>query len=923
MLLAYLACKRVWVSRDEIAALIWPEADSSTRLTRLRQMLRYIEGQGWCPDLEVERLRLRWSQGSDVHGLQRAWETGDWLEATQLYTGPLLVGLDVETDEPYGNWLAAERRRLRTLWMGAAKQAALHLEERERVTEALQVWEAILHQDGLAEDALCELLRICLACGQIDRGFAAYTVFQQRLWSEHRLEPRPSTHAWLDRLRQAAENTPPQTGMPMIPLLAQDPMPTTVFVGRDRELTQLVQWLDSEATGVLTLVGPGGVGKTRLAMEAIRRSSCPSVFVPLVSLLKGQSVLAAVAQAMGKPLRGVNTAEEEVRALLQDARVALILDNAEHLMEEVAGLVSLVKGFGQVKLLTTSRVRMALPGEQVLELGGLSLEPANGAEAPALSLLFHAVRRARPGFAWTAYEIKVASRVCQTLDGMPLALELAGGWAKLFSLSEIANRMEQNLDFLEGSLAISERHRGLRVVFAHSWQLLSDSERKALCRLAMFEGGFEVGAGLEIAQVSHQDLLSLVDKAMLKIVGENQRRGDVHPLILEYACEQITPNQREQMLERHARYFLRFAEEVEPKLHGPEQIEWMEHLEQDHPNLRLALRWWMDSEEVEGALRMTSALRWFWYLRGHYREGLGWIEQALALNGADQHPSQYAEALRCAGAFLFDLSEYPRAGELFSKALELFEQLQVPGGIAYMKHHLGLLAREQGDLENAIAYLQESIATRRLLGNTYHLASSLNDLAITHAQRNELGQARPLFEESLTLKEAVGDHAGVAYAYNNLGVIAHMENRPFEEVRLYQEKSLDIKRKLGDQLGLAIGLHNLGSLARHSKDPSARKYLSEALTLRQKLGNRVAIAQTLSLFAKLLVDEGQAEKAATIYGFLYCLAEKAGFEINKLLQNSMGELKETLDEFLSAQRFALARASGAALSLEQVVKLVE
>jgi predicted ATPase/DNA-binding SARP family transcriptional activator len=931
MLLAYLAVKGDWVGRDELSGIIWPEASVGTRLTRLRQMLPYLEARGWSPDLEVERLRVRWSRGSDVHRLMLAHREARWLDLLEEDRGPLLSGLDADS-EPFALWLESARQMLRSTWSEAAPHAATALESERRVSEALEVWSKVLREDGLAEVALCELMRLCLAGDQPARGLQEFSAFQQRLWSAFALKPQASTVAWMERLRQARAGTVDTLNSPSLPIVDAPTEPGEVlnpFFGRESELNELLAWLeDPSSEQVLTILGPGGVGKTRLASEFVEQSRWQSVVVPLVNVSPGQTVATAVAVALGTPVRDLKEPAVEVHGQLLHRRILLVLDNAEHLTDEIRALQQVLHDLTDVRLLVTSRVRLDLSEERLLRLeglpvaaDGLALDGLAFEDSAAVRLFWHAVRRARPGSVWSDQEVALAMRICQLLAGIPLALELAGAWAKVFGLSQIAAQLEGGLDFLEGSNTdLDLRHQGLRIVFDQSWRLLHEDERRALAALCIFRGGFEVMAALEVAEVSHRQLLALVDKSLLRIVGDQVRRGEIHPLIQEYAREHLEAH-RPSLLERHAQYFLGFIEETAPKLRGSDQAFWLERVDQEHENLRLALATLFELD-ASAALRLAGAMHWFWYVRGHYREGLDWLDCCLAVADPKTPVAVQANALRCAGALATDLGEYERGQALLQTALERFQEADQALGAAHTRHHLGLVTRAQGDLEHSRQHLEGSIEAHRKLGDVDWLATSLNDLAITTSSLGDNERAEVLFQESLKLKELVGDQMGVAYALHNLAVIAFHLGRPFETTKPLYERSLAIKRSLRDRHGEATTLNNLAEGARMAGDLGlCRTYLGQAISMFNELGHHSKLMHTLAYFVRLMAQEGSLERAMTLWGAVQVLMERSGLHLAPSLIEELSKLQQQAKDDLGVARVELALESGRALSMAQAVTL--
>ncbi|MDX2004020.1 MAG: BTAD domain-containing putative transcriptional regulator, partial [Meiothermus sp.] len=496
-MLAYLAVHDRWVGRDELARLLWPDADPEAAKGNLRQLLYRTRQSGWAPALEVERTQLRWREGSDLHLFRRAYRDKQWLEAVEIYQGELLTGFEAFGAEEFSAWLEIERRDLNALWREAAQNQVAVFEQAGRFGEAAGLLERILRSDPLAEDVLCEHLRLAASSGRRDRALELYQSFAKQLDNELGLEPRAETRKRFEELRsvetQKPKPAPQAPASEPAPSAHRLPLPQTRFVGRNTEMEWLEDKLNIPGAQVLCLVGPGGIGKTHLALEAARRFPGQAVFVSLVGHDAGQSLAPAVAQAVGLMLSGKAEAEAELAAMLEGHSVLLVLDNVEQVVEEARRLAAHLQGLEGVQLLFTSRVRLGLAAEHTLELGGLSF-PQRGESTgtadesyAAIRLLLETVGRVNPQGARAPEDQAEAARICQTVAGVPLALVLAGSWARMLSLGEIADELEKSLDFLGGAVrGLPERHQSIRNVFEYSWRLLSEEQRLALAALSVF-----------------------------------------------------------------------------------------------------------------------------------------------------------------------------------------------------------------------------------------------------------------------------------------------------------------------------------------------------------------------------------------------------------------------------------------------------
>jgi predicted ATPase len=479
-------------------------------------------------------------------------------------------------------------------------------------------------------------------------------VIAERLAHHLGLSPRQrATFVKVARGEVQVERLPAPTQVPDwpdpgVPALHQSslPVPATPLIGRETELAELGKLLENPTCRLITIVGSGGIGKTRLALAAAT-DQAPMfthgvTFVPLAALSSAAFLAPTIMAALNVGLQGQRKPREQLLAYLREKELLLVLDNFEQLLapdlsENEGGaalLMDVLQRAPGVKLLVTSRERLALQGEWLFDLSGLSYPIGDSAEAietySAVQLFLQRASQVRRQFALVEGEARAVARICRLVEGLPLAIELAAAALRSRSCSAIEAAITTNLSALETELrVVPERHRSIWATFEHSWRLLSDKERQVFPRLAVFRGGFEEDAAAQVAQTSPQLLTTLVDKSLLRWDGV--ARYDLHELILQYANEKLEQaGEAEEVRNQHAVYFLALAETTAPQLIGSQQARWLNRLEPEHANLRAALQWSLDQGAAELALQFCAALWKFWQVHSHYSEGRRWMEAALS-----------------------------------------------------------------------------------------------------------------------------------------------------------------------------------------------------------------------------------------------------------------------------------------------------
>jgi len=785
----------------------------------------------------------------------------------------------------------------------------------------------------------------------------------QALIAERIITQSPSGWTVAERYAQTplADYLPQREGCPPVPAS------TTSFLGREREIADLKELLAKHR--LVTIMGPGGTGKTRLAIqvaaELAEQVGGGICYVPLASVASPDLIIPAIATALRLQLSGQEFPLAKLSEHLRHREMLLVLDNMEHLVEGAQILTELLEAAPALRLLTTSRERLQLRGEAVLLLGGLPLPtpeaPWDGQGSLSCMLFVERARLYDRRFALTAENGAHVARICQLVEGSPLGIELAAAWVRMLSCEEIARGMQEHLDFLESrGRDMPERHRSLRTVFAHSWNRLTAREQRAFVALTLFRGGFTVDGAEQVAD-AHLPLLSaLLDKSLLRRTDSG--RFEVHELLRQFGVEAIPqvfgPEAADALPRRHATYCLALAESEAKQFSGPRQVRALDRLTQEHDNLRAALTWAINSGEAELALRLSGALWQFWWRRGHLAEGRRWLKAALELDastpGALTRSQVRAVALAAAAKLALELEgnplalqqaeasiklfrenadqagmvgallvlghglrkrgDYPGAAACFEEAVNLGRKDADPDRVSSGLVGLGLLAISKGEYQSAYDSLSEAAEIQRRLGNREALVRIQSMLATLHMVTGAYQEAEQLLTTALE-ETAPADSYTRAMNLSLLGELALVQG-DLPRAEGFLKQALDLKRTAHLEGQLVDTLLNLGILERRLGRPDqARAYCLEALSLLRTGGDRRNIVNGLVVAAAIAWETGQTERAARLLGAAERGSAAIGYTINLCFRQELLRLRPQLDQ----SNLVEPHAEGKQLSLDEAV----
>jgi predicted ATPase/DNA-binding SARP family transcriptional activator len=928
-LLAYLLLHRHSPqSRQQIAFTLWPDSSEGQARTNLRNLLFSIRQLLPNADsyLTIDPATLQWGDGTnftlDVADFEAALaaatvatSTADKISqletAASLYTGDLLPG---HADE----WIIPQREELRQSYLHTVHQLLALLEEQQDYGATAHYAQQLLQHDPLDESAYVQLMRMAAHSGDRARVHRLYEVCAAALRRELNIEPSPSTQAIYRSLIQQKVPAMSLSVAPPPPApAAQMPRPlpasATPFIGRQMELAHVAGLLENPTCRLITIVGPGGIGKTRLALQVAgafqARFPDGVAFVALDAVTEAIHIHSMIAAALNFTFSGQSDPQAQLFNYLDGKRMLLVLDNVEQLLEEIGLFSDLLQAAATVVLLVTSRERLNLQEEWLFLMDGLPVPQVDDADAldnTGVRLFLQSARRQRPGFVPGRDDLREICRICEMVSGIPLGLELAATWMRMLTCSEIAHELEKGIDFLAISHRnMPPRHQSIRAVFDYSWNLLTPAEQRLFARLAIFQGGFTRQAAQQVTGATLAQLVSLVDKSLIRPVQAG--RHTIHELIRQYAANQLAdlPDEQEATAVRHSRYFMQMLAQQEAELCSPRQKEVLSHFTAEISNLLRAWDWAAQHQEVD-LLRAASWSFWYYFeLRGTYQAGERLLQRAeaalqAALSQVEAPPAKLlvtcakiqshrafflfrcgrsTEALQMAdaavailrqqrdedalgdalwtyGAVCWVAGQCAAAADALREALLISRRGNRPWPTVVNTIFLGIMLHELGDYDEAYRLLSEGLAQAQELGDPRPLTFGASFLSRTAQALGRTDQMIALLHERLRQAVDMDDLFGVGISWEQLALGALAMGDLEETYRCFAE-GIAIFRDIGDKWSLARVLNHLGDARARAGDVAlAEAHYREALAMAIASETWPAIFHALNGLAQIFAREG-------------------------------------------------------------------
>ncbi len=898
-LLAYLAHEQRAHSREALATLLWDERSQKQALSNLRTLLSNLRKHA-ADFVTITRKTavINDDVWVDTAVFQQHLADNQLEDALALYQGDFLDGVLLRGCLELENWIQHQCEQQRQQVIGVYSQHITKCLQQGEYHDGIHHATRLLEMDPWNEETHRQMMQLLARSGQRQAALAQYETCVQLLDDELGLPPEPETTALFERIQSAAET--PAVNLPTL---------TTAFIGREQELTQCVQQLRDPDCRLLTLIGLGGIGKTRLALQAAAALQSDFLngvyFVPLAAIESPDGMITAVAETINAPFTANSISG--LHNYLRGKEMLLVLDNFEQLLPAATQIADLLRHAPAVKVLVTSRVRLDLRAEWLLELSGLAYA---GKDSPAVQLFAQRARTIAPDFELTP-NLPHVTRICEIVHGMPLGIELASAWIRVLTPGQIVQQIEQNLDLLATTAQdVPQRQRSLTAVFDSVWSLLNQTEQQTFAQLSVFRGNFDLAAFLEITGASPWTLAALVEKSLLqKEEGGTYRLVE---LLRLYSAARLSQSGLDEAAthQRHSQHYLTFLQAQHKRLKGREQDTALQAISWERENIRAAWLWAAHQTDTQAIHDSSPGLTSFYRRYGPFAEGIDLLQAALSKlqqqSTAEANHSRLvavtvAQLLVSQGHLLHESSRHDEALAVLNKAEPLLETIADPpihtryliekgrvywrksehetavfwiqSALTHSRDHqlagleaqalafLGAIAIQQADYTTAVSYYQQALPIAQQSGDREQEARIVNNLGVYYTETGDFLQAQQCHERSLQIKQEIGDVRGQAMSLSNLGVIAMGRGR-YIKSKEYLEKSRRLRVQLGDRRGEGRMYMNLGRVAAHlGQYDKATRLLQQSLAIAQEVNSPLAESEAVIVLGIIAAQVGDYQKA--------------------------------------------------------------
>ncbi|HET9334223.1 MAG TPA: tetratricopeptide repeat protein [Gemmatimonadota bacterium] len=928
--------------RDSLLALFWPELPEKRARNALNKTLHFLRSRlGSDVILSRGGTEVGIEPGAiwcDAVAFEEALRDGNTLDALELYGGPFLEGFHVSETPEFDHWIERQRDHLEISFAGALQELATRSMTRGDREAAVDLWRRLVDHDLSNSRAVLGLMEALESVGERAAALQLAEQHGAHLREEFEAEPDVEVETFANRLRQE-----PKLAAPLYREVPENlPWQPGPLVGREHEIAMLSRMIEDPAARLITLTGPGGAGKTSLAIHVARAMLArypEGVFFVNLGILRDAGLVGVtIARTIGIEVEAGANVGEKLRAGLDRRRCLLVLDGFEAVLPAAERISDLLEETEEVEILVTSRAVLQLRGERIFPVPPLRVpDPETQAGVAdllrygAVDLFVQRARAADPEFRLNDENRIAVAGICAGLDGLPLAIELAAARVRLLEPSMILSRLGQRFDLLRGGPRdLPERQQTLRRTFDWSYDLLSDRERRLFRHLCVFVGGCSLPAIRSVCYgedepeaVVLDELEALVDNSLLRHVDsmDENPRFEMLDTIREYGRRLLEDGDELAVLQRgHATYFLELAERAEQNLAGKGQAEWLDRLEPEFANVQAVLDWALEWEEIELAVRLGSALWWFIWLRGHFTEMRLRLDQALARRSLLPAYLQ-ANLMIARGAIASMDGEHERAMGMYQEALDVERERLDERQVTQVLRGMAFALSGQGEYAKAIELLEESLTLSRRLESASEITAALRGLGKMALHLRDYDRAEALYEEAQDLGRRRGDRNAVAWALHGLGEVARHRG-DYDRAADLLEQGIRICRELESKPGIAYLRLASAHVARYQGDlPEARRRYEEALRLLHELGNRRRLGICLMGLAALDAREGNLPRALVLIGAADPISEAGEIRLAPIDQAEYDRAVVEIRSLVAECEIERLRQAGREMELGSVVDL--
>ncbi len=940
-LIAYLAIEQRPMSRETLSLQFWP--DYANGRAALRNVLHELNKSelGTCLKTTRKTVALKASRiWVDVvsfrkklsHCTTHSHKTGDFCkdclpfltEAASLYQGDFMAGFSLADSVNFDTWQQQQGESLLRDLHNVLQKLTKGHEITNDISSSLDFANQWLRLNELNETAHRRLMILLAKNGHRSEALLQYQSCVQILDDELGVEPEEETTALYLRLRDGTPLPTKQFAFHQFvnPESAKHnlPLQPSPFIGRTKELATISKQLQEPSCRLLTIVGLGGVGKTRLALKVaagqLENYADGVFFVNVASLDSPDLLPISIANAIGFSFYSKDSPAGQLLNYLRQKQMLLLLDNFEHLIKDDHLLSEILITAPDVRLLATSRERLNLAEEWLFPLEGLSVPTIDAADRyvpgkddEAIQLFVQCAKRIKVNFSIQPSNQKGITQICKLLEGLPLGIELAAAWVRALSCEEILQQLRESLDFLSTTtLNIPERHQSLRAAIQYSWNFLTPGEKKALRRLAIFKGSFTKEAAEKTTDITLPLLLTLIDKSFIRPI--NNGRFEIHPLLKQFVTEKLeeTPHENIDMRDKHGRYYAGLLAQYENNLKiGGNQAETLNKLNSEIENIRQAWKWLTESNKYDNLATCLNAFYLFYEMNNSFQEGFEMLERSINVIEKEQLSSNTILCARLKtryGLLGIHLGKYEQSENAFQESIETVQTTEHKEEIALVCIGLGQLINISGNYEETLAFFEKSLANYQQTSNIWGIGRTYSHLGYNYNLLGDFQKATHFYSESKNVCEEIQDQIGLAISLDGLGSISFRTGQ-YDKSRKWHQEALTIREALGNQSFIGKSYNQLGNVAYILGDYlTALKNYKESCTIKETVGDVRGLAIGLGNIGITQTALGKYEEASiNLQNSLKIYRETGNLKNQGNVLCNLGDLAFKREQYGEAQQY--------------------